>query len=142
MNIKVIVLSRSIAIVIDTWDFPFNGGVVSTRRFVQALEDQYSFKLLATPDTDQKTDRRMVPFERISLPGFNAIFSEMKVPLARSDRNRLHLCLQDYALQNLARWLDGLPDRSLLLMDPFRFYFCYFFASVAQLTQNSFIVLA
>lgn len=47
-NSKVIILSRHIAIVIDPWEFPYNGAVVSTRRFVQALEERYSFKRLAT----------------------------------------------------------------------------------------------
>ena len=92
-NSKVIVLSPSIAIVIDPWDFPFNGGVVSTRRFVHALQDQYSFKLLATPDINQQADCRMVQFRRVSLPGFNAILDEMKVPLARSDRKLLRQSL-------------------------------------------------
>jgi 1,2-diacylglycerol 3-alpha-glucosyltransferase len=86
-------LSPSIAIVIDPWDFPFNGGVVSTRRFVSALQDQYAFKLLATPDVNQQADCRMVQFRRVSLPGFNAILNEMKVPLARSDRKLLRQSL-------------------------------------------------
>ncbi|HIG42567.1 MAG: glycosyltransferase [bacterium] len=94
MNIKVIVLSRSIAIVIDPWDYPFNGAVVSTRRFVKVLENQFSFKLLATPADNEKPDRRMVQFGRVSIPGFNHILDEMKVPLARPDRKLLRQALQ------------------------------------------------
>ena len=91
-------MSRSIAIVIDPWDYPFNGGVVSTRRFVQALEKKYSFKLLATPDEERQSDQRMVQFKRVSIPGINSILNEMRVPLAIPDRNLLNEAMKDCGL--------------------------------------------
>jgi len=91
-------LSRSIAIVIDPWDFPFNGGVVSTRRFVRALENQYDFKLLGTPDEKKEPDRRMVSFKKISLPGFNAILEDMRVPLALPQKKLMLKALQGCGL--------------------------------------------
>ena len=37
-----------IAVVIDPWDYPFNGTVVSTRRFIDSLSRAgYRFQLLA-----------------------------------------------------------------------------------------------
>ena len=92
---KVIVLSRRIAIVIDPWDFPFNGTVVSTRRFVMALEGTYDFRLLATPDPEKASDSRMVKFAKVSIPGFNRIINAMKVPLARPNKSLMRQALQD-----------------------------------------------
>lgn len=82
-----------IAVVIDPWDFPFNGTVVSTRRFVRALSNQFDFRILATPATDAATDPIIVPFRQLSLPGFNGIINAMKVPLARPDRAALRKAL-------------------------------------------------
>ena len=71
-----------VGVVIDPWEYPFNGTVVSTRRFVGALEDKIDFTLLATPKPDSTNDRRMIKFPKLSIPGFNGIIESMKVPLA------------------------------------------------------------
>lgn len=86
---------KRIAVVIDPWDFPFNGTVVSTRRFVEALDDEFDFALLATPAPDAAVDDRIVAFRQLSIPGFNAIIDAMKAPLARSDRHLLRRTLAD-----------------------------------------------
>ena len=88
-------MSHRIAVVIDPWDYPFNGTVVSTRRFVQALEDSFEFRLLSTPDTARASDPRMVKFSKVSIPGFNSVINAMKVPLARPNKIRLRQALQD-----------------------------------------------
>ena len=71
-----------VAVVIDPWDYPYNGTVVSTRRFVAALKDQVDFRLLATPMPGVDQDVRVWAFPKLSIPGFNGIIDSMKVPLA------------------------------------------------------------
>lgn len=86
---------KRIAVVIDPWDLPFNGTVVSTRRFVAALENEFDFALLAIPGEESEGDARIVPFRQLSVPGFNAIINAMKAPLAKPDRRRLREALRD-----------------------------------------------
>lgn len=74
-----------VAVVIDPWDYPFNGTVVSTRRFVEALTDQIDFRLLAISNSAESRsamDSRICGFPKLSIPGFNRIIESMKVPLA------------------------------------------------------------
>jgi len=75
-------MTIKVGVVIDPWDYPFNGTVVSTRRFVAALSSQINFRLLATPHTDIASDERMKQVPRLSIPGFNGLINGMKVPLA------------------------------------------------------------
>ncbi|MFT7245817.1 MAG: 1,2-diacylglycerol 3-alpha-glucosyltransferase [Candidatus Azotimanducaceae bacterium] len=75
-------MTKKVGVVIDPWDFPFNGTVVSTRRFVAALNDQIEFRLLATPSSEAPPDPRIEPFPKLSIPGFNGIIDSMKVPLS------------------------------------------------------------
>jgi len=80
-----------IAVVIDPWSYPFNGTVVSTRRFVGALEREgYSFQILSIQAPDLPADEA---FEKLSLPGFNRIIDSMRAPLAKPDRARLRVLL-------------------------------------------------
>ncbi len=72
----------NVGVVIDPWDFPYNGTVVSTRRFVAALDEEIDFKLLATPKQGDARDDRIVAFPKLSIPGFNRVIEGMKVPLA------------------------------------------------------------
>ncbi len=72
-----------IGIVIDPWHYPYNGTVVSTRRFVAALDSEVDFRLLAIEDDDTPIDERIFGFPRLSIPGVNGIIDAMKVPLAR-----------------------------------------------------------
>ena len=94
-------MASCIAIVVDPWDFPFNGTVVSTRRFVEALDGQYQFKILGTSETEEPLDSRMISFDKVSIPGFNSILETMKVPLARPDRARIRKALEDADLLHL-----------------------------------------
>ena len=91
-------MAPRIAIVIDSWDYPYNGTVVSTRRFVAALNDKFDIKLLATQDPDKPEDERIVPFKKLSLPGFNHIINSMKVPLARWNKRLLDKTLSEVDL--------------------------------------------
>ena len=81
-----------IAVVIDPWDYPFNGTVVSTRRFVQALTKAgYQFQLLALPGPGVAEEEA---FEQLSIPGVNGIINSMKAPLAKPDRAKVRRLLQ------------------------------------------------
>ena len=91
-------MTVKVGVVIDPWDFPYNGTVVSTRRFVAALSGQINFRLLATPHTEIAPDHRMRTFPRLSIPGFNGIINSMKVPLANPWGSDVDI---DGALQDL-----------------------------------------
>jgi glycosyltransferase involved in cell wall biosynthesis len=87
-------LAHRIAVVIDPWELPYNGAVVSTRRFVFALEQAgYEFEILAIdgPEVRQRTE---YAYRQLSVPGFNRIIDSMKAPLARPDRATLRAQLE------------------------------------------------
>lgn len=84
-------MKPKVGVVIDPWDYPYNGTVVSTRRFVAALAEHLDFHLLAIGDEYRPENHpigeplagsQKVPFKKLSLPGFNHIIDGMKVPLA------------------------------------------------------------
>ena len=80
-----------IAVVIDPWDFPFNGTVVSTRRFIRSLTRAgYRFQLLALPGPGVEEAEA---FEQLSIPGVNGIIDAMKAPLAKPDRAKIRQLL-------------------------------------------------
>lgn len=96
-------MHKPIAVVIDSWDYPYNGTVVSTRRFVSALRGKYIFRVFCTPDTrtdsgSQSDDEGKVDFPRLSLPGFNQIIDSMKAPLAKPDKSSIRAGLKGCAL--------------------------------------------
>ena len=74
-------MTLRIGVVIDAWAYPFNGTVVSTRRFVEAMTPDVEFRILATPNADEHDDR-VVPFPKLSIPGFNGLIDSMRVPLS------------------------------------------------------------
>ena len=99
-----------ICVVVDPWDLPFNGTVVSSRRFVNALRNQgYGFRILSCPaegvephrssSTDNNdVDSRQGRLERcyfpvLSVPGVNRIIRGMKVLLARSKSEQMRQAL-------------------------------------------------
>lgn len=85
-----------IAVVIDPWDHPYNGTVVSTRRFVESLSRAgYRFRLLSItgPGGDPAAS-----FKRLSLPGVNRIIDAMRAPLARPEREKIRRLLDGCAL--------------------------------------------
>ena len=75
-------MALKVGVVIDPWNYPYNGTVVSTRRFVSALSGQVDFRLLAIPDPELPPEHRISPFPQLSIPGFNGVINRMKVPLA------------------------------------------------------------
>ncbi len=81
-----------IAVVIDPWDYPFNGTVVSTRRFIDSLTRAgYRFQLLALPGPGVAEDEA---FAQLSIPGVNGIINAMKAPLAKPDRAKIRRLLE------------------------------------------------
>ena len=81
-------LAQKIALVIDSWDFPFNGTVVSTRRFVRALTEdesdaEFRFSVLSVPGESSGGAVERLPFQQLSIPGLNGLLNAMRVPLAR-----------------------------------------------------------
>lgn len=81
-----------IAVVIDPWDYPFNGTVVSTRRFIKALaRSGYRFQLLALSGPGVAEDEA---FEQLSIPGVNGIIEAMRAPLAKPDRAKIRRLLE------------------------------------------------
>ncbi|MCB1686312.1 MAG: glycosyltransferase, partial [Pseudomonadales bacterium] len=86
-------MSLRIAMVVDPWSLPFNGTVVSTRRFIFALAASgFRIRVLAI-DADPAVDS--AAFQRLSIPGFNRIINTMRAPLARPERSKLRAALQD-----------------------------------------------
>jgi glycosyltransferase involved in cell wall biosynthesis len=87
-----------IAIVLDPWDYPFNGTVVSTRRFVAALTAQgHEFVIFATEarETAAGANPRVASFKRLSLPGLNHVMTLNKSPLGLPDRERMRELMAD-----------------------------------------------
>ncbi len=99
-----------LCVVVDPWDLPYNGTVVSSRRFVDALRREgCSFRILSCP-TDIEESRSCIStdnveaysgqggleryyFPRLSIPGVNRIIRGMKVMLARSNSNLMREAL-------------------------------------------------
>ncbi len=86
-------MTGRIAVVIDPWNYPFNGTVVSTRRFVAAMEQAgYQFRILSIQAPELAEEE---VFEKLSIPGFNRIIDTMRAPLAKPERARLRKLLAD-----------------------------------------------
>ncbi|MEJ2087959.1 MAG: glycosyltransferase [Gammaproteobacteria bacterium] len=84
-------MTRRIGVVIDPWELPYNGAVVSTRRFVHALEQAgYEFEILSIGNAGNGAANSFRP---LSLPPFNGIIDAMRAPLARPDRERVRSVL-------------------------------------------------
>ncbi|MEZ5559787.1 MAG: hypothetical protein R3E86_14745 [Pseudomonadales bacterium] len=76
-------MNQPIAIVIDPSDHPFNGTVVSTRRFVAALVARGVRVRLLTLGAGAVDDpRQRVSFPPLRIPGVNRIIERMRSPLA------------------------------------------------------------
>lgn len=84
-----------VAMVVDPWHHPFNGTVVSTRRFVSALSDRFKFHILVADEQGRSLDEGCVGFPRMSIPGINPIIDRMKAPLARAHRKKLERVIGD-----------------------------------------------
>jgi 1,2-diacylglycerol 3-alpha-glucosyltransferase len=92
---------RQIAVVVDSWDFPYNGTVVSSRRFVEALADDYEVTILGTAPGVEPADLRMVQFKPLRFPVLSGIFDRMKVPLAIPEKARLRSVLSKIDLLHI-----------------------------------------
>jgi len=89
-------LSHRIAVVIDAWDHPFNGTVVSTRRFVRELQALgMDVRLLTLDDGSGDVGRG---FSKLSIPGLNHIIDRMHAPLAVPDRKQIRAALEGCTL--------------------------------------------
>ena len=85
-------MALRIAMVIDPWSLPFNGTVVSTRRFVFALKERGLDVRLLSIGSDPQIES--VSFEQLSIPGVNGIIDSMRAPLARPDHRRIRQALE------------------------------------------------
>lgn len=75
-------MKKRIAIVLDFWDYSFNGTAVSTQRFIAEIEKQgFEFVILATG----KPAPNKVIFKPFSFPIIKMILDKMKSPLALPD---------------------------------------------------------
>ena len=84
-----------IAMVIDPWYHPFNGTVVSTRRFVGALSDRFDFRILLAQAPDESIEENCVGFARLRIPGINFILDRMKAPLGLPNRQKLQQVIKE-----------------------------------------------
>ena len=84
-----------VAMVIDPWYHPFNGTVVSTRRFVDALAAQFDFKILLALAPDEALEANCMGFSRLRIPGINFIIDRMKAPLGLPNRQKLQQVMQE-----------------------------------------------
>ena len=81
--------------VIDPWYHPFNGTVVSTRRFVDALNDRFDFRILLAQAPDESIEEHCVGFARLRIPGINFILDRMKAPLGLPNRQKLQQVIKE-----------------------------------------------
>lgn len=84
-----------IAMVIDPWYHPFNGTVVSTRRFVGALNDRFDFRILLAQAPGESIEEHCVGFARLRIPGINFILDRMKAPLGLPNRQKLQQVIKE-----------------------------------------------
>ena len=84
-----------IAMVIDPWYHPFNGTVVSTRRFVGALSDRFDFRILRAQAPGESIEEHCRGFARLRIPGINFILDRMKAPLGLPNRQKLQQVIKE-----------------------------------------------
>ena len=77
-----------IAMVVDAWDQPFNGTVVSSRRFAEALVAMgVTVRVLALEGQERPiAGVDLYEFPKLSVPGVNGIMEAMRVQLAKPER--------------------------------------------------------
>ena len=75
--------------VVDSWDHPFNGTVVSTRRFIDALSQEFNFRIFITPETGIQHDERFVTFPLLRVPGANDLMKSMHTPLGIPNQQKI-----------------------------------------------------
>lgn len=85
-------MAYKIAIVLDAWDYSFNGTVVSTQRFISKLKDKdYEFVILGVGEEAPGKE----VFKSWSFPVASQILDKMKSPLGLPDKARLRKILKD-----------------------------------------------
>jgi glycosyltransferase involved in cell wall biosynthesis len=85
-------MTKRIAMVLDPWNHPFNGTVVSTRRFVHALEQRGTqVNVLSLDDGSGEPGKC---FSKFSAPGVNHVIDRMRTPLAWPDQKKLEASLE------------------------------------------------
>ena len=91
-----------VGLVLDSWEFPFNGTVISARRFVRALANRgIEFSVLCAegegaPTGGEGVDTTWLP--PLSLPGYNGVMREMRFPWAKPARGTLERALRSVDL--------------------------------------------
>lgn len=85
---------KTIALVLDTWDYPFNGLVVSNKRFIEKLENNgFEFVIFALGEDKTKRLKR-VTFKNLPLYGVNHILEKMRSPFAMPDKAKIREALK------------------------------------------------
>ncbi|MBT3426596.1 MAG: hypothetical protein HOL98_08430 [Gammaproteobacteria bacterium] len=79
----------NIALVADSWFHPFNGMLISTRRFVEALSEEFDFRIFIPPQPGIQDDEPFVAFPRLHLPGGNDLKESRNTPLAIANLRKI-----------------------------------------------------
>lgn len=84
-----------VVMVVDAWDQPFNGTVVSSRRFAEALLARgVGVRVMALEGQENPVAGvELCEFPRLSIPGVNGMMETMRVMLAKPDRCRIREAL-------------------------------------------------
>lgn len=85
---------KTIALVLDTWDYPFNGLVVSNKRFIENLENNgFEFVIFALGEGKNDSLKR-VSFNNLPIYGLNHILEKMRSPFAMPNKEKIREALK------------------------------------------------
>lgn len=86
-----------VALSLDFWEYPYNGAVISARRFSSALAKRdFEFSILCAEGGEAPVaEVRTIRFPILSLPGYNGVITRMKSPLARPVRSAVRRALEN-----------------------------------------------
>ena len=92
-----------IVMVVDAWDQPFNGTVVSSRRFAEAMVAMgITVRVLALEgQAHPVAGVELYEFPKLSIPGVNRVMETMRVQLAKPARLRIREALQGASLLHI-----------------------------------------
>ena len=85
-----------VVMVVDAWDQPFNGTVVSSRRFAEALMARgVQVRVLAIRGRERELPGvELFEMPKLSVPGLNHVIDQMRVPVAFPNRDIIRKALE------------------------------------------------